>query len=152
MKKKYILNILLILIILTLVAGYYAYNEFNRKNENLSKVEAAFSSSPDALINEFSKDAKSASQKYFDKVIQVEGPVKKIETSDQEGATIVLGDENSMTSLRFSIDSTNIDKAKKIQPHSIVLIKGMCNGYNADDMGLGSDILFNRAVIIETKK
>lgn len=149
MKKKYLINILLVIILIIAVTGYYAYNAFNRTNESLSNIEAAYLAIPQTLLDEFSKDVKSAGQKYFDKIVQVEGPVKNIETSDKGMSTIIVGDQNSMSSLRFSMDSTETEKIKNIQLNSMVIIKGMCTGYNADEMGLGSDLLFNRAVIIK---
>lgn len=151
MKTNRLIKIAVVLIVFITALGYYAYYEFNRENDSLKDIEPTFVSSPNTLIDEFSKNSTSALQKYVDKVIEIEGQVKNIETTEKNNRTIVLGSENETTSLRFSLDSMESKKAISIKINSTLRLKGMCTGYNADEMGLGSDILFNRAIIVTNK-
>ena len=152
MKKKSIIIITSVILFLVLGAGLYAYYAFNRTNKQLNDIKPAYILSTETLTNEFAKDATAAETKYVDKAIEVTGTVKIIETNDKGKITIVLGDSSSLSSLRFSMDSTVSTETNTIKVSSNIRLRGMCTGYNADDMGLGSDILFNRAVIIENKK
>lgn len=152
MKKNRILKTVIALIIVLSAAGYYAYYEFNRKNEALENIQPAYSVSAVEATDEFSKNSTAALKKYVDKVIEVEGQVKNVETTEKGDVTIVVGEENNMSSLRFSMDSTETKKASLIKIKSTLHLKGICTGYNADEMGLGADILFSRSVIIDNKK
>ena len=151
MKKNRILKIAITFVIVVTAIGYYAYYEFNRTNDSLKNKQPAYVVSPSMIIDEFSKNSTAALQKYVDKVIEVEGQVKNIETTEKNDVTIVLGEENNMSSLRFSLDSNETKEANIIKINAKVRLKGMCTGYNADEMGLGSDILLNRAIIVTNK-
>jgi hypothetical protein len=70
---------------------------------------------------------------------------------DTDAATVVLGKMDKMSSVRCSMDSTQVATASNLQAGSTVTIKGACTGFHADDMGLGSDVVLNRSVI-ETNK
>ena len=151
MKKNRILKIAITFVIVVTAIGYYAYYEFNRTNDSLKNKQPAYVVSPSMIIDEFSKNSTAALQKYVDKVIEVEGQVKNIETTEKNDVTIVLGEENNMSSLRFSLDSNETKEVNIIKINAKVRLKGMCTGYNADEMGLGSDILLNRAIIVTNK-
>ena len=151
MKKNRILKIAITFVIVVTAIGYYAYYEFNRTNDSLKNTQPEYVVSPSMIIDEFSKNSTAALQKYVDKVIEVEGQVKNIETTEKNDVTIVLGEENNMSSLRFSLDSNETKEVNTIKINAKVRLKGMCTGYNADEMGIGSDILLNRAIIVTNK-
>jgi len=54
-----------------------------------------------------------------------------------------------MNSVRCSIDSNFTSQAAGITAGSPIIIKGICTGYNADELGLGADIILNRCVAIK---
>lgn len=148
MNSKSFRNFFLGILVLGLLGGIYAYYQFSRSNESLLKVDADFILSYDQLLKDFSSDPQLAGKKYIDKVIQVTGPVKNIEINTGNSGILVMGDDLTLSSLRFSMDSTQIPLLNAFQIGKEESVKGVCNGYNADDMGLGSDVLFNRAVLI----
>ena len=51
-----------------------------------------------------------------------------------------------MSSVRFSMDSIHNAQAASLVKGTKAVLKGICTGYNADEM-LGSDLILNRAVI-----
>lgn len=51
-----------------------------------------------------------------------------------------------MSSVRCSIDSIHSNEAAVIQPGSLIAVKGICSGYNADEM-LGSDVILVRSAV-----
>jgi drug/metabolite transporter superfamily protein YnfA len=150
-KRKNLKRVFFVLIAIAAVTGLYAYKEFNRKNKSLHDVEAVASLKTAEIIAQFSNDEKKATAAYSGKAIVVNGMVKTIDKDEKGFYTIVLGESGSMSSVRCSIDSTESSQAVSVQNNSMVKIKGICTGYNADEMGLGSDVILNRCVI-ETAK
>jgi len=54
-----------------------------------------------------------------------------------------------MSSVRCSIDSLFTSEASKHNIAESIKLKGICTGFNSDEMGLGSDIIMNRCVILK---
>jgi uncharacterized membrane protein YvbJ len=91
MKRKTIFRYsLLFILILGSIAAYFAYREYNRKTENVDKLNAAFELTSDALIQEFTENEKAATEKYSGKVLQVDGLLKAIDADDKGYNTVVL--------------------------------------------------------------
>ncbi|RXK58161.1 hypothetical protein ESA94_19315 [Lacibacter luteus] len=149
-KKSFIWYTLLIVLIIAVAGGFYAYKEFNRKAKSMSEEQAAFRLTQAELLNEFSANEKAATEKFADKVLEVTGVVKLVDTDDKGFATVVLGDSGSLSSVRCSIDSTQTQTTASLQPNTKITIKGICTGYNADELGLGSDVILNRCVLLKS--
>ena len=64
--------------------------------------------------------------------------------------SVVLGDTASMSSVRCSIDSVHSNEAAAVKKGSIIAVKGICTGFNADEL-LGSDVILVRSVV-DSKK
>ncbi|HQR94183.1 MAG TPA: hypothetical protein PLZ97_12605, partial [Sediminibacterium sp.] len=122
----------------------YAYSEFNRKTKGTKDMDTAFSLNATSLISEFEKDFIISNSKYLNKVIEVEGTVKSVE--DQTGYTIVFGDSSSSTSIRCTMDSS-FKLGFKLKAGQLCSIKGIYTGFNADDLGIGSDIIISKSII-----
>lgn len=144
MKKKKI--ILLIIAVIVMSGGWYAYSEYTRKVKDLSKVSADMHLKTNDLVAQFEKDESVANAKYLDKVIAVNGTLKAIEKDEADNYSLVLGDENSMASVRCSMDEDHQQKVIDLVTGVKVTVKGACTGFNADEL-LGSDVILNRCVI-----
>ncbi|HYO21007.1 MAG TPA: hypothetical protein VER36_01295, partial [Flavisolibacter sp.] len=74
------------------------------------------------------------------------GTVKAIEG---DGATLVLGNAGSSSSVRCSIDSSFIKAVGTLREGSNTIVKGACTGFMPDEtgLGLGSDVVLNRCVL-----
>lgn len=150
MKRKTIFRIILPLtLILGSIGAYYAYREYNRKAENVDKLEAEFELTTDELIQEFTENEKAATQKYAGKVLQVEGQLKTTDEDDKGNYTVVLGNPVLPSSVRCSIDTLFSIEKNNLQINIPITVKGICTGFNADELGLGSDVLLNRCIIIQ---
>jgi uncharacterized protein (DUF1330 family) len=148
MKEKSILRYSIIFALLfAATAVFYGYKEFSRKTKSVAEQKTTFSVKQEDLLREFSTDEKTAMQKFGGKVLEVNGKVKLVETDESGYATVVLGDSASSSSIRCSIDSTQT--AISIQPNTTIIIKGICTGYNADELGLGADVILNRCVFVK---
>ena len=141
--------ILLASALIVIAAGAYFY--INRKTQSLTDSNVDFKISAVKFLEEYSSDQVLSDKKYLGKVIQVEGNLKEIERDDKGSLTFVLGDLASMSSVRCSIDTTVVIDESAYPVGTAVSLKGECTGFNADDLGLGADIVLNRAVIIHNK-
>ncbi len=141
--------ILLASALIVIAAGAYFY--VNRKTQSLTDSNADFKISAVKFLEEYSSDQVLSDKKYLGKVIQVEGNLKEIERDDKGSLTFVLGDLASMSSVRCSIDTTVVIDESAYPVGTAVSLKGECTGFNADDLGVGADIVLNRAVIIHNK-
>lgn len=140
--------ILFIILVAVLAGGWYAYNEYNRKNINLAQVQPTATLTAAQLAWAFEKDSASANKNYLGKIILVSGAVKNIEN---EGSIVVLRQDSSTTSIRCSMDSTYITKTNSLQKGQSINIIGACTGYNSDELGLGADVILNRCVVQQNK-
>jgi hypothetical protein len=132
--------------------GWYGYKEYTRSNTDLTKVKADVSITAAVLVKEYEINDSSANKKYSGKIIETEGSVKSIEKDDKGYYTVVLGDEAGMSSIRCSMDTTHQQDAARLTVGSSAVVRGVCTGFNKDEMGLGSDVFLIRSVIIQNKK
>jgi hypothetical protein len=143
-KKRIIIGIIVLLII---AAGIYGWEEYTRKVKDLEDVAADFSVQAPALINEFMTDEAAANKKYQNKIVAVQGMVKKLSDVDNT-FTVVMGDTADMSSVRCLIDSTHVSGITDLKRGMTITIKGALTGFKKDDTGLlGSDVELNRCVV-----
>ncbi|MFN2440045.1 MAG: hypothetical protein ABR503_12655 [Chitinophagaceae bacterium] len=136
--------ILIVVIIVLAGGGWYAYKEYNRKNKNLAEVVADITITAQALIQAFEKNPDSANKQYLGKILGVNGTIKSIEKEDN--ATVILGEAGNMSSVRCSMDTTQLTKIASYKEGQPIKITGACTGFNKDEF-LGSDVILNRCVI-----
>ncbi len=141
--------ILLATALIVIAAGAYFY--VNRKTQSLTESRADYKICAIKFLEEYSSDQLLSDKKYLGKIIQVDGNLKDIEKDDKGFLTFVLGDLTSMSSVRCSIDTMLVIDESAYPVGTAVSLKGECTGFNADDLGLGADIVLNRSVIIQNK-
>ena len=141
MKK----TILLIVFILVVVVGWYAYHEFNRKNKDLTYSVADFQFNVDKLIHEFEKDALAANKTYTNKIIEVNGLLQKIDGEGNPVIFFLVGNEK-MSTIKCSMDSSYVKDYKQIKPGNKITVKGVCTGGENQDF-FGTDVTLNYCVI-----
>ena len=144
--------ILFIIIIGAVAIGWYGYKEFYRTNKDLANVKPDVKIPAADLIKEYEKNDSLANTKYLDKIIETNGNVKVIEKDDKGYYTIVLSDAENMSSVRCSMDTVHQEDAARLAVGSSAMVRGACTGFNKDEMGLGSDVILNRCVVIQQKK
>lgn len=147
-KKKNILRIVLIFLGLAGIAAWYTYSEFNRKAADLSDATAAHQISATELINSFTSNETESNAKYLSQVIEISGTLKKTDQDEKGNKILVLGDTASMSSVRCSLDSLH-SLPEPLKPGIPVKVKGICTGFMADDLGIGSDVILIRCVTVK---
>lgn len=145
-RKKITLTVAILLVVIT-AGAMYAYKEYNRKNKDLSEAPADYTVIATEIINEFSQEEKKAGTKYNGKILSVTGTIKSIDKDEKGYYTVAIGDTASLNSVRCSMDSIYNIEATALKQGIPISVKGICTGYNADEMGLGSDIILNRSLI-----
>jgi hypothetical protein len=146
MKRKTVRYSFIIVVVVIIGVMFFAYREYNRKQKDVADISAAYTLTSEEIILAFSSDEKASNAKYLDKVLAVQGTVKSIDKDDHGFRTVVLGDTTSMSSVRCSMDSSHNEEAAKLQAGNRVIVKGICTGFNADEL-LGSDVILNRGTI-----
>jgi hypothetical protein len=141
MKRR----ILIIILLVTGIAVWYAYSEYHRPNASLSETEATVTITAAALLAAFEKDSAQAVKQYADQVIAISGPVKKIE-ADGNPVVIFLGDAGQLSSVQCSMDSSNIEQYKTLETGMTATIKGQVAGFRNDPL-FGTDVILNRCVV-----
>ncbi|MEI6946195.1 hypothetical protein V9K67_03265 [Paraflavisolibacter sp. H34] len=145
-------RILTIIILVAVVAGgWYAYKKFTGKVKSLTEAPTDARLSAVELLAAFEKDSAAANRSYLGKVLEVTAPVKSVE-QEEGSATVLLGADGALSSIRCSMDSAFVKEAAGLNPGGATTVKGVCTGYNPDEMGLGADVVLNRCVLIAPKK
>lgn len=147
MKRKNVIRyIVLPGLLLICAAALYIYKEFTRTHKDTAILRPDYSFTATSLLNEFENNEQSSNSKYWDKVLRVEGTIKELDRDDKGYYSVILGDTSSMSSVRCSMDSNHNAEAGKLTKGSTIAIKGICTGFNTDEL-LGSDVILVRSVI-----
>lgn len=149
MKKR---NLILLIILLVIAGGgFYAWKEYTRKNKSMTEVKSDFSLNAAELIQAFEQQLEASNKKYLGKVITVTGLVKGIDKDPGGFYTVILGDNDQLSSVRCAMDSLSNKDAATVTAGQTITLKGACTGFNSSDIPeLGSDVIINRSVF--TKK
>jgi hypothetical protein len=141
-----------LIVMLLLGIGFGAWkglSEYNRTNEDLSNVKAEISISAMELISQYEANDSVANVKYLGRIIEIEGNVKRTEPDEKGIFTVIVGDTSSLSSVRCAMDTIHNQDAAHLVAGSSIKMRGACTGFMRDDMGLGSDVILNRCVVIE---
>jgi len=138
-------RIILVVVILVIAIGsWYAYNMFQEKTPDVVGKKPDVVTTAQELLDAFNNDTASARKKYIDKIVEVTGTVKKIDTT----GSVVLGDEGSTSEVTIGLDRRHIDDYKKIKTGSIAKLQGVCSGY---DKGNSDDLLSSLGTTVELR-
>ncbi|MBL7745091.1 MAG: hypothetical protein JNN00_16575 [Chitinophagaceae bacterium] len=149
-KRKRILLILGVLLVAAAGIGGYIYKEYNRTHEDTADIKPDYSVAATDLITEFESNEAGSNKKYWDKVLEASGTVKDIAKDERGFYSVILGDTTSMSSVRCSMDSLHNKEASSLQKGNTVTMKGICTGFNADEL-LGSDVILVRCLVVSKK-
>lgn len=148
MKRKH--YIVLSLAILGLIAGFWGYREFTRTRVHTAEREPAFRVKATELIREFLDNESTATPKYsgLELIISVEGNLKEVLRDEAGTITLMLGDTASLSSVQCTMESDAAGIIGKLHRGDQVSIRGLFNGYSADETGLlGSDVKLNHCIL-----
>lgn len=133
---------LLILLVIIVAGGFYAYQEYNRKPADLSHSDPEDKISAESLAYQYGINEDSANSKFLGKILEVDGLIKSIHNDGDSLVSILLKGENSGTGVSCQIDKKHLEKALSCKPGQKVQIRGFCTG-------LLLDVELNRSVVID---
>jgi hypothetical protein len=138
-------NILIILLVVFVFGGFFAYRIYSDETKDIVNRQPDLKTTAAELVAAFEKDSSSAMKTYIDKIIEVTGKVRSIDTS----GAVILGDEGSESSVIFSLDRRHLNDHKEARAGEAVVMQGKCTGVRLGEeiMGirLGTTIEFNFA-------
>lgn len=133
MKRK----IVIILLALVLVAGLTgAYFYFKQTPDVVqSKPDVVVQAAE--LVAAFDKDTAAARKQFVDKIVQVTGPVKKIDSA----SAIVIGEKGSASEIVVGLDRRHLNDYKNVQVGKVAVVQGICSGYKSNGGGDPTDLI-----------
>lgn len=129
LKRKIITGILIIVVI----GGIIAYRMYDERTPDIVNRKPDIITNVASLIAAFNSDTASASKEYLDKVIEVTGTVKSVDTS----GAIVLGEGDGESSVVCGLDRRHLRDHEKVTKGSVAVIQGRCTGYQKGEEMLG---------------
>jgi hypothetical protein len=142
MKRKIILIVIAVIAIAGLI-GAYLY--FKQTPDVVQKA-------PDVTINAreliaaFEQDTAAAHKAYIDKVVQVTGTVKSIDTS----GAVILGEEGAASEVVIGLDRRHMDDHKHLKVGRKAVLQGICSGYSASG-GDPDDLLASLGTTVQLR-
>ena len=137
LKRKYLLAALVVL----LLAGWYAYREYNRRPADLTSLKPVDKMDALKLAALYETDESKANTLYLGKAIDVSGTIADIQNQQDTMINILLGDSDAMHKVSCMMNMNYAAEFKNYKPGDAVTIRGICTGYLMD-------VELNRCVII----
>ncbi|NAS29346.1 hypothetical protein GTQ40_00025 [Flavobacteriaceae bacterium R38] len=144
MKRKHKIQITggVALVFIIMLCSYLYTNVYNKPHTDVNKATTTLSVSSKNLLANFNTNEVSANSTYVEKVIIVEGKIKKI-TYLNDRYTILLHGQNELSNIICDMSMSQFEDIKKLNPGQTVNIKGICKGYLMDVIMLNC-ILVNK--------
>lgn len=134
-----------------IVLGVFAITEKYIMGETHSEtfdVKADYTLGVNDLVNEFKSSDNSANNKYFEKVLQVNGQATAITLLSDSSSTIRFGDSTSSYAI-FSLEKSELNEVVKIKPGDAVSLKGVCSGSIYSEILSTLSITFKRSILVK---
>lgn len=128
MKLKY--AVILVVVLIAAGAGI-GLKMFFKPHADITKIKTEFKTEASILIKEFETDETSASAKYSEKTLEINGNLAA--KSKLINGTDVLILEDEMQGISCQLDSSwaakNQSLISELQQGSKITVKGICKGY-----------------------
>lgn len=137
--KKY----LIFAILVGIVAAGFGFYMYNKPHKNIESSKVDFKMEAKTLFAEFEENEAAANTKYLDKIVEVSGIVKAVNSEDGE-TSIMLETGNEMSGVNCSLDNLTKHKRVTFTIGEKVSFKGLCTG-------VLMDVVIVRCVEVEKK-
>ena len=118
-------------------------NCYNKPHRDIRSSKPDLALNSEYLLNEFLQDEVAANKRYTDNIIQIEGTIFKVSTSDGN-SVITIKNNNSESSIICQLLPEDNINALKLKKGEKVIIKGICNGFLLD-------VIMVRCIIVNNK-
>jgi hypothetical protein len=130
---------------MVIAAGaWYAFKLYKQQTPDVVNKKPDVVISAAGLLNAFNQDTAGARKQYVDKIVEVTGNVKRVDTT----GSVVLGEEGSASEVTVGLDRRHMKDYKKLKPGSVATLQGVCSGY---DKASGDDLLASLGTTVELR-
>ena len=142
---KVIVSILVVISIIGITYLAYLYFE-PTKDIAIQKTDAQLTEQ--ILFNDFIKDHKNADSLYKNKIVELTGKVKKIETQDSV-STLVFDNGGNFIIIANCISSVN-NELKQLKEGTNITVKGIYSGFiiNDDTFMIPAEIKLDKCTLL----
>ena len=137
---------ILILLVVGAIAAIFVYKYAMRPVADTSEMKPDVSITFTDINSKMNASDTATLNTYTSKVISVNGNIKSISNEDTT-VTIIIGDTATNNSVICQVDSRHIADFKSFLVNQNATIKGVCAGFDGDDMGLGNSLQLKNCVI-----
>lgn len=137
-------TIIIIVLLIIAIGVWYGIKMYKLQTPDVVNKKPDVVINAKDLLEAFNKDTASARKQYVDKIIEVTGNVKRIDTT----GSIVLGEAGSASEVTVGLDRRHSKDYQKLKTGSIVALQGVCSGY---DKAGGDDLLANLGTTVELR-
>jgi len=137
-------NILLIILLLLLAGGFIGYRMYQQQTPDIVNRKPDIRVKAADLIAAFDHDTAAAARTYLDKVVEVTGTVRNIDTS----GTIVLGEPGTEASVSCGLDRRHMKDFREVKAGSTAVVQGVCAGY---EKASGDDLLASLGTTVQLR-
>ncbi|MEX2350583.1 MAG: hypothetical protein WD554_06860 [Flavobacteriaceae bacterium] len=138
--KKVIYTSGIIILIGVLTVIIVSVKLYNKPHTDVLASKPDYEVSAKEIINDFSQNEAEANKKYLDQIVQIEGQIKDINTTD--GNTVItLSSESSTKNIICTMEPSENKKTFGLATGQKITIKGICTGFLFD-------VIIVRAVIV----
>ena len=132
-------TIILAVVVVIGVAAFYLYQLTQEKTPDVVNQRPDVVITASELIAAFDRDSASARKNYIDKIVEVTGNVKRIDTT----GSVVLGEDGSASEVTIGLDRRHLKDHEKLKVGSVAVLQGVCTGSRNDNSGSDSTDLFS---------
>jgi hypothetical protein len=137
-------TILVIAVLIIAAGGWYAYKKYQQKTPDVVTKKPDIVTTAKDLLEAFDKDTAAARKLYIDKIVEVTGNVKRVDTT----GSVVLGEEGSVSEVTVGLDRRHMNEVENLKTGSVAILQGVCSGY---DKGSGDDLLASLGTTVELR-
>ena len=134
---------IILVCMLAAIAILIALKQYNKPHTDIRNSKPEMVMTPPDLIKEFVRDENTATKLYTEKIIQINGIVNDINTSDEK-IIVTFKDGESESSVICHMQAEEKSKTLKLQKGQKISVKGMCSGFLLD-------VMMVRCVLINEK-
>lgn len=128
--KTYVKVVLFFVFFIAVSAILAALYFYNLKHTDMSKAHPDFVITATALLKEFEDNETSASAKYVNKILEVDGIIGSINTAKDNILTISLRTESDLSSVICTFPA--VADPSKFRAGDSITLRGECSGFLMD--------------------
>jgi hypothetical protein len=135
--------VLIVLGSIILIAGAYAFYQWNKPHRQISSEIATHTLSAFEFFKQYNADENKSNKIYLDKVVAIKGSIKEITQNQDKNAVLILETGDEMIGIHCTMDAKANEEIKNLKTKQEIIVKGMCTGMTLTDIVLIQCIILN---------